>query len=83
MPSYWKFKFKGSRFVHLSKRRKGAMGAGDVTLCGLRIGPLWGSATPTTQLNGTECERCLAEIFGRSRWVMVPGGLRSSRTCDQ
>jgi hypothetical protein len=83
MPFYRKFKFKGSRFVHLSKRRRGTLGARDVTLCGLRIGPLWGSATATTHLNGTECERCLTALHGRRRWVMVPGGLRTSSTCGR
>jgi len=80
MKFYRKFKFKGSRFVHLCQRQKGAIATRDVTVCGLRSGRLWGSVILTQRLDGTECERCLTALVGRRRWVMVPDGLRTSGT---
>jgi hypothetical protein len=73
---YWRFKFKGSRIVHFSKRRIGSMAAGDATLCGLKMGPLWGSATVTTASDTDECERCLETMIQRSKWKIIRGGAK-------
>jgi hypothetical protein len=64
MPIFWKFKLKKNSKPHLSVQLVGQMGTGTMTLCGVRIIGMQGSARTILSLKGDECTKC-AETMGR------------------
>ena len=63
-PIFWKFKLRKSYKPHVSAQLAGQMGTGSMTLCGVRIVGIQGSARTVLNLEGDECARC-AEKMGR------------------
>jgi hypothetical protein len=63
-PIFWKFKLRQSYKPHLSAQLTGQMGTGTMTLCGVRIIGMKGSARTVLNLEGDECGRC-AEKMGQ------------------
>lgn len=73
--TFWKFRLTRHPKAHLSVEVNGRNGTGDVTLCGLKVSKILGSARTITRLEGDECVRC-SELFTENRGLQAGLGVR-------
>ena len=67
---FWKFRLTRHPKSHLCLETKGQAGTGDLTLCGLKITKILGSARTITRLEGDECLRCSEAFTGAAKSII-------------